>query len=283
MSDFEGGLESGAVSVGHMLEPHDDPSVTFGQRVKQFGPSAAVLVGLLLLWEFAALFLSIPAYILPAPSAIIATLIKKWSSTLQSATWVTLTEVLIGFVLALIAGIGIAVILHAWAHVRRAVYPLLIGSQTIPIIVIGPILAIIFGYNIVPKVILVALICFFPIVVTTIDGLASVDPQLKRMMKTLYGTPWSTFKRVEFPAALPSMFSGIRVAATYAAIGAVFGEYAGSSNGLGYVMIQATPQMQTSLVFAAILLLSLISVLLFMLVSVAERILVPWAREGRMQ
>jgi putative hydroxymethylpyrimidine transport system permease protein len=161
---------------------------------------------------------------------------------------------------------------------RRAVYPLLIGSQTIPIIVIGPILAIIFGYSILPKVILVTLICFFPIVVTTIDGLASVDPQLIRMMKTLYGTRLSIFRRIEFPAALPAMFSGIRVAATYAAIGAVFGEYAGSTNGLGYVMILATPMLQVSVVFAAILLLSLISVLLFLLVTLAERIIVPWAK-----
>jgi putative hydroxymethylpyrimidine transport system permease protein len=161
------------------------------------------------------------------------------------------------------------------------VYPLLIGSQTIPIVVIGPILAIIFGYNIVPKVLLVTLICFFPIVVTTIDGLASVDPMLIRMMKTLYGTRWSIFTRVEFPAALPSMFSGIRVAASYAAIGAVFGEYAGSSNGLGYVMIQATPQLQTAMVFAAILLLSAISVVMFILVTAAERFLIPWADDGK--
>jgi len=251
------------------------------ERLRNLGPAIGVLVGLVVFWELACRFLSVPAYILPPPSSIIATLIKKWDTTLASATWVTLSEVAIGFALSLITGIGFAILLHASPHVRRAIYPLLIGSQTIPIIVIGPILAIIFGYNIVPKVLLVTLICFFPIVVTTIDGLASVDPQLKRMMKTLYGTAWSTFRRVEFPAALPSMFSGIRVAATYASIGAVFGEYAGSSNGLGYVMIQATPQMQTSLVFAAILLLSLISVVLFALVSLAERLLVPWAKEGR--
>ena len=256
-------------------------SSAVGGRLRQAWPPVLVLVGVILAWELAVRYFEVKNYILPTPSSVIVTLFDRWDSSLQSATFVTLSEVAIGFALSLVAGIGIAALLHSSHHAQRAVYPLLIGSQTIPIVVIGPILAIIFGYNILPKVILVTLICFFPIVVTTLDGLASVDPQLKRMMRTLYGTRWSIFRRIEFPAALPSMFSGIRVAATYAAIGAVFGEYAGSSDGLGYVMIQATPQLKTSVVFSAILLLTLISVCLFLLVSLAERLLVPWAREGK--
>ena len=256
-------------------------SSAVGGRLRQAWPPVLVLVGVILAWELAVRYFEVKNYILPTPSSVIVTLFDRWDSSLQSATFVTLSEVAIGFALSLVTGIGIAALLHSSHHAQRAVYPLLIGSQTIPIVVIGPILAIIFGYNILPKVILVTLICFFPIVVTTLDGLASVDPQLKRMMRTLYGTRWSIFRRIEFPAALPSMFSGIRVAATYAAIGAVFGEYAGSSDGLGYVMIQATPQLKTSVVFSAILLLTLISVCLFLLVSLAERLLVPWAREGK--
>lgn len=256
-------------------------SSAVGGRLRQAWPPVLVLVGVILAWELAVRYFEVKSYILPTPSSVIVTLFDRWDSSLQSATFVTLSEVAIGFALSLVTGIGIAALLHSSHHAQRAVYPLLIGSQTIPIVVIGPILAIIFGYNILPKVILVTLICFFPIVVTTLDGLASVDPQLKRMMRTLYGTRWSIFRRIEFPAALPSMFSGIRVAATYAAIGAVFGEYAGSSDGLGYVMIQATPQLKTSVVFSAILLLTLISVCLFLLVSLAERLLVPWAREGK--
>ncbi len=267
--------------MGAILAPPKNQDKRLKSRLKRAWPPAAVLLGVVLIWEFAVRFFDVPKYILPAPSSILSTLASKWTSSLASATWVTLTEVLIGFVLSLVTAILIAVVLHASEHVRRGVYPLLIGSQTIPIVVIGPILAIIFGYNIVPKVVLVTLICFFPIVVTTIDGLASVDPMLIRMMKTLYGTRWSIFTRVEFPAALPSMFSGIRVAASYAAIGAVFGEYAGSSNGLGYIMIQATPQLQTAMVFAAILLLSAISVVMFVLVTAAERFLIPWADDGK--
>ena len=164
----------------------------------------------------------------------------------------------------------IAFALHSSRVVRNAIYPLLIGSQAVPVVVIAPVLAIIFGYTITPKLIVVTLICFFPIVVNTIDGLASVDPELLRVMRTLDGNRWATLRRVEAPAALPSIFSGLRIAATYAPIGAVFGEYAGSQNGLGYVMIQAIPQLETALVFAAIFILTAEAILLFIAVSVAR-------------
>lgn len=267
--------ENNFETVAHVV---DERPGRVGARLRAAAPPALVLVGIVVIWQIATSVFAIPEFILPAPSQILSTLVVDWQDPLASATFVTLQEVIIGFIVALVTALLIATALHMSATARRAVYPLLIGSQTIPIVVIGPILAIIFGYTILPKVILVTLICFFPIVVTTIDGLASVDPQLTRMMRTLYGTRWSIFRRIEFPAALPAMFSGIRVAATYAAIGAVFGEYAGSTNGLGYVMILATPMLQTSLVFAAIVLLSLISICLFLLVTLAERILVPWAK-----
>jgi putative hydroxymethylpyrimidine transport system permease protein len=243
-------------------------------------PSLVLLVLLAASWEFAARYLGVPGYVLPAPSSIVGALISGWSDTLRSATWVTLQEVLLGFVLALVSGLILAIGLHSSAAARRAVYPLLIGSQAVPVVVIGPILAVIFGYTIVPKMLLVALVCFFPVVVNALDGLSATDPELLRLMRSLHGTRLSTFRRVQFPAALPSIFSGVRIAAAFAAIGAVFGEYAGSSNGLGYVLIQATPQLQTALAFAAILLLTLISVLLFWLVTLTERVLVPWTREG---
>ncbi len=256
----------------------DERSGRISTRLRAAAPPTIVLVALVILWQVLVTVTNTPAYILPTPSEIVTELFSRWQSQLASATFVTLQEVVIGFSIALVTALLIASALHMSLAARRAVYPLLIGSQTIPIVVIGPILAIIFGYSILPKIILVALITFFPIVVTTIDGLKSVDPQLIRMMKTLYGTRWSIFRRIEFPAALPSMFSGIRVGATYAAIGAVFGEYAGSTNGLGYVMILATPMLQVTLVFAAIFLLSLISVTLFLMVTLAERLIVPWAK-----
>jgi putative hydroxymethylpyrimidine transport system permease protein len=190
---------------------------------------------------------------------------------------VTVQEVIYGFSIALVAGVLIAVVLHLSPMLRRAVYPLLIGSQTVPIIVIGPILVVMLGYNIYPKLIIVALICFFPIVVNTIDGLASVSEDYVLMMRTLDASRAAIFRRVEFPACRPMMFTGLRIAVTYAAIGAVVGEWAGSTNGLGYVMLEAEPNLQVARIFAVIVILTGISVVLFTLVSIFQRLLIPWA------
>jgi putative hydroxymethylpyrimidine transport system permease protein len=243
-------------------------------------PAAIVFLALIGVWEFVTAVVGVADYILPAPDKVIRTLVDEWSGTLASATWVTGEEIGLGFLISVAAGLLIACCLHFSPVARRALYPLLIGSQTVPVVVIAPILAIIFGYTLTPKLILVAVLCFFPVVVGALDGFASVDPQLVRMMRTLYGTRWSIFRRVEFPAAMPSMFTGLRLAAAYAATGAVFGEYAGSTNGLGNVMRQAVPQLRSSLVYAAILLLTAMSVVLFVLVSRLERVLVRWTGEG---
>jgi putative hydroxymethylpyrimidine transport system permease protein len=249
-------------------------------KIRHYWPTAVLLVAVILLWQLVIRVFDVPKYVVPAPSEIITTLADSWSDTLASALWTTLVEVLIGFGASVVIGVAIATVLHWSPLTRRVVYPLLIGSQTIPVVVVAPILAIIFGYTLMPKVLLIALVCFFPVVVNTLDGLASTDPHLLRMMRTLDGTRLGSFRKIEFPASLPSMFSGLRIAATYASIGAVFGEYGGSKNGLGYVMIQATPQLQIALVFAAIVLLSAMSMALFLLVSGLERLIAPWAREG---
>jgi putative hydroxymethylpyrimidine transport system permease protein len=249
--------------------------------VRRALPAVGILVAIALIWEAVSHWFGVPDYVLPSLDRIWRTGVSSWSGTLASATWVTTKEVLLGFLLAVVVALALAFALHSSRTVRNAVYPLLIGSQAVPIVVIAPVLAIIFGYTITPKLIVVALICFFPIVVNTIDGLASVDPDLLKVMRTLDGNRWATLRRVEAPAALPSMFSGLRIAATYAPIGAVFGEYAGSQNGLGYVMIQAIPQLETDLVFAAIFILTFEAILLFIAVSVLERITCPWAREGK--
>ena len=244
-------------------------------------PAAGILVAIGAIWEAVSHWFGVPDYVLPSLDRIASTGIADWSTVLASATWITTKEVLLGYLLSVVVAIALAFALHTSRVVRNAVYPLLIGSQAVPVVVIAPVLAIIFGYTITPKLIVVALICFFPIVVNTIDGLGSVDPELLRVMRTLDGSRWATLRRVEAPAALPSMFSGLRIAATYAPIGAVFGEYAGSQNGLGYVMIQAIPQLETDLVFAAIFILTAEAILLFIAVSVLERIVCPWAREGK--
>jgi putative hydroxymethylpyrimidine transport system permease protein len=253
---------------------------TFGRRLRstsrKYLSAVALTVALLVAWELIVRLGHVPEYLLPAPTQILADLKTDWV-ILWPAMLVTLKEVLIGFVIATVAGVGLAVVLHLYGPLRRAMYPILIGSQTIPIVVLAPILVILLGYGILPKLVIVALICFFPIVVNGIDGLRAVDEDFIRMMYTLDATRWGIFRRVEFPGALPSFFSGMRIAATFAAIGAVFGEWSGSNAGLGYVMLEATPNLLTARIFAAILMLTVISLVLFGLVSLLERIAVPWA------
>jgi putative hydroxymethylpyrimidine transport system permease protein len=242
----------------------------------------AILFGLamLVIWELWIRIFNVPKYLLASPTGIVAAMRKDWSRYLEPNLWPTLSEVLIGFAIAIVAGVGLAIVLHLFTPLRRAVYPILIGSQTIPIVVLAPVLVILLGYGLLPKVVIVALICFFPIVVNGLDGLRLVDDDFIRMMRTLDATRWAIFRKVEFPGALPSIFSGMRVAATFAAIGAVFGEWAGSSVGLGYLIQASTPNLQTARIFAAILLLTLIAMALFGLVSLLERIFCPWVSKG---
>lgn len=244
-------------------------------------PTLVVVALLAALWEAASHWFGVPDYVFPSLDSVFATMANQWPGTLATATWVTTEEVLLGFALSIVAAVGLAAIMHTSRVLRNACYPLLIGSQAVPIVVIAPVLTIIFGFTITPKLVVVALVCFFPVVVNAIDGLASADPELLRVMRTLDGGRWAAFRRVEAPTALPSLFTGLRVAATYAPIGAVFGEFAGSQNGLGYLMLQATPQLETSLVFAAIFILTAEAIVLFVAVTMLERICCPWAREGR--
>ena len=279
-------MKNTMTSVTRLPEPPELPEVPvpaapggaarLRSALRHYGPPILIMLAALGLWELVVRLAHIPEYLLPAPSQIAGDLAADWQ-VLSPALLVTLQEVLLGFAIAAAAGVGLAVLLHLSPVVRRAVYPILIGSQTVPIIVLAPILVIMLGYGMAPKLVIIALICFFPIVVNGIDGLRSVDPELIRMMRTLDASRWAILRRVEFPAALPTMFSGLRVAATFAAIGAVFGEWSGSNQGLGYVMLAATPNLLTARIFAAIVLLTAVALALFGVVSLLERIFVPWA------
>ena len=255
--------------------------ISWGRLLRDYGLSVLVLLVLLGIWEAVSRGGAVAVYILPAPDQVLTELWNDWGSVLRSATWVTFQEMFLGFVIAVAAGLAIAVALHWSKVVRRALYPLLIASQAIPIVVLAPILAIIIGYNISSKLVVVALVCFFPIAINTLDGLRGVDSEYVRMMRTLHGTRWLTFRRIELPSAMPSFFSGMRVAAAFAPVGAVFGEFSGSNDGLGYVMLQAGPELQTSRVLAAVLLLTVMAVLLVLAVTLCERLIAPWALEPR--
>jgi NitT/TauT family transport system permease protein/putative hydroxymethylpyrimidine transport system permease protein len=225
--------------------------------------------------------LRIEPFLVPAPSEIAQSL---WNdrSLLADNGWVTLQEVLAGFGLSVAAGVGFAVLLHLSSTLRRAVYPLLIASQTVPIVVVAPVLVVWLGFGIGPKLAIIALICFFPITVNTLDGLGAVDRDMVKMMRTLDASRWQTLVRVEGPTALPYFFSGAKIAVAVAVIGAVFGEWAGSSSGLGHLIQEASAQLQTARTFAAVAVLSALAIALFASLSALERRVAWWgARETR--
>jgi putative hydroxymethylpyrimidine transport system permease protein len=242
-------------------------------------PPLALLAALIGLWELIVRAAHVPDYLFPTPSAVTSSLADD-SGLLGRATLVTVREIVLGYLFAVAAALLIAILLHFSAALRRALLPILVLSQTVPTVLLAPILAILLGYGIEPKLVVVAVVCFFPIVVNAVDGLRSADPQLVRMMRTLHGGRLAIFRRVELPGALPAIFSGARIAATYAAVGAVFGEWAGSSAGLGFVILQAQPALETARIFAAVLILSALALCLYALVTLAERLLVPWQPEA---
>jgi putative hydroxymethylpyrimidine transport system permease protein len=240
-----------------------------------------LLAGLIAAWQVAASTgaiadaLSLEDFLVPSPSEIATSLWENRSLLAENAL-VTLREVLLGFACGLFAGLAFAVALHLSDTLRRAAYPLIIASQTIPIVVIAPILVVWFGFGIGPKLAIVALICFFPITVNALDGLRSVDPEATKMMRTLDASRGQILWRLEAPTALPYAFSGAKIAVAIAVIGAVFGEWAGSNSGLGHLMLQDNAQLETARLFAAVAVLSAIAVGLFGLLALAERRIVTW-------
>jgi putative hydroxymethylpyrimidine transport system permease protein len=243
--------------------------------VRRAWPPLLVLAAAVGIWQVVVEAEGVPDYLFPAPSAVASSLFSD-RGLLARATLVTVREIVLGYLLAVGLALVLAVVLHFSSALRRALLPILVVSQTVPSVLLAPILAILLGYGIESKLVIVAVVCFFPIVVNAVDGLRSTDPELVRMMRSLDGGRLSIFRTVEFPGALPAIFSGARVAATYAAVGAVFGEWAGSSAGLGFVILQAQPALATARIFAAVLILSLLALSLYGLVTVVERLLVPW-------
>lgn len=249
--------------------------------MRRWLPAALVVVCLIGLWQIAAKWdlladaLDIEPFLVPAPSDVADSL---WSDRelLADNALTTLEEIALGFLIAAVAGFAFAVVLHGSDVLRRAFYPLLIASQTVPVIAIAPILVVWLGYGIGPKLAIIALVCFFPITVNTLDGLRSVDPELPRMMRTLDASRAQTLRRIEIPSALPFLFSGLKIAAVISVIAAVFGEWSGSDQGLGHLILVAQGQVQTARVFAAVVVLSAIAIALFGLIALAERKLAWW-------
>lgn len=241
---------------------------------------AAILLALFGAWELYVDLGGIDPLVLPAPHDVARALYED-RALLWSNFKVTATEVVLGVLVAAVAGLACAVAIHFSGALRRALYPLLVSSQTIPIPLIAPLLVVWLGFGIGPKLLIIGLISFFPILVTTLDALAGVDPEQRKLMRTLDASRLRTFRLVEAPAALPGLFSGAKIAVTVSVIGAVFGEWSGSSAGLGHLVQQAIPQLLTARAYAAVLILSAFAIALFGLLTALERSALPWTNEPR--
>jgi NitT/TauT family transport system permease protein/putative hydroxymethylpyrimidine transport system permease protein len=231
-------------------------------------------------WELYTVLSGIDPFVLPAPSDIATSLFDD-RSLLWSDFTVTAREMVLGLLCGLVIGVVLACVMHRSRPLRRGVYPLLIASQAVPIPTIAPVLLVWLGFGILPKLFIVALVCFFPIVVPTADALGRVDPDSRKLMATLGASRAQVLRFVEAPSALPGLFTGLRLAVAVAAIAAFLAEMAGSERGLGHLMMQSIPQLETARAFAAIAVLAIFSVALFALLGAAERLLLPWAHERK--
>ena len=230
-------------------------------------------------WQAVASLPAVDDLTLASPVESVRALVEE-PGAFAHDTWVTLVEVLVGLAVAVAAAAGVAVGMHLYRSLREAAYPLLVGSQAIPLVVLAPLFVLAFDYGIGPKVAIVALIAFFPLAVNMLDGLRSVPVELLKLMRTLGASRPATLLKVELPWSLPFFFSGLRVAASVSVIGAVFGEWAGADAGLGRLVLLANTQLRTERVYAGVLLLVLMAVALFALVGLAQRLAVPWARRA---
>ncbi len=236
------------------------------------------IVALVALWHLVVVELRVSPVVLPKPGMVLDSLIEN-RRILISEGWVTLKECIHGFALAMALGIPIAVGLVSSRLLGLTFYPLLIASQSIPKVAIAPIVLVWLGTGIESKLAIAFLVAFFPIVVDTVTGLRATPRELLELAGSLRASWLQTFLKVQFPAALPFVFSGAKVAVTLTVIGAVIGEFIGSDEGLGNLLLMANSQLNTPLAFAALVALSVLGIGLFVLVTLAERVLVPWAED----
>jgi NitT/TauT family transport system permease protein len=245
------------------------------QIASRVGYPLAGVVLIVAAWALACWLADIPTVVLPTPDKVLRSMIVR-GDLLVSEGWVTLKETLFGFVLALAVGLPLAVAVANSRPLNLMFYPLLIALQSVPKVALAPIVLVWLGTGLESKLAIVWLVAFFPIIVDTTAGLRSTPRELLELADSLTATPMQIFVKVQFPAALPYVITGAKVAITLAVIGAVIGEFVGSSEGLGFLLLSATSQLDTPLAFAALFALSVLGVLVYLMVELAERLMAPW-------
>ncbi|MBP0724111.1 ABC transporter permease [Bacillus sp. RG28] len=240
-----------------------------------------VLVLFFVIWECTSRYSQIPKWLLPAPSTIFKEAFTNYNLFL-SDTFSTTKLAVSGYIIGSLIGIIIAVLLHVIPGMKNIFYPYLILSQNIPIIVLAPLLVVWFGFGILPKIIIITLVCFFPITVAALDGFKNVPNDLMQYMRMSGATKWQIFTKVEFPNALPPIFSGLKISATYSVMGAVISEWLGSDKGIGVFMTLSSSSFRTDRVFIAIFIIILLSLIFYIVIVIIEKSIIKWMpKEGK--
>ncbi|OWA35319.1 nitrate ABC transporter permease [Saccharibacillus sp. O16] len=252
---------------------------TLNRWFRSFWPPFVAVLLFMALWEAAVRFFHIETWILPSPS-VIAQEASRSASSLWDHTLSTLQLTLIGFAIGSAVGLLVACALHLLPLLKSALYPLLILSQNVPTIALAPLLMIWFGFGLLPKIIVITLVCFFPVAVSAMDGFAQTDRTMLNYMRMIGASRLQIFRKLEFPHALPALFSGLRIAATYSVMGAVIAEWIGAQKGIGYYMILQKSAFRTDRIFVAILIIVALSLLLFLLVTLIEKMVVRGGRRS---
>jgi NitT/TauT family transport system permease protein len=233
---------------------------------------------IVLIWHYYIILMQVPIVVLPTPLQVLKSMIED-AKILTEEGWVTALECIYGFALSMVVGIPIAVVMTYSRLANQMFYPLLVASQSIPKVAVAPILLVWFGTGIKSKLAMAFVIAFFPVVVDTATGLRSTSPELLELARSLQCTRLQTFFKIQLPSALPSIFSGAKIAVTLSVIGAVIGEFIGSNEGLGNLLLTANSQLNTPLVWASLTMLSVLGMILYGVVVLAEKLLMPWAAD----
>ena len=244
-------------------------------KLDRYGTPIGLAVAFFIVWEFGVRFGKVPAYLLPPPTANFASLVNDWK-VIYLNIYPTLIAILGGFALSVAIGIPLATVIVFSRFAERVLYPPMIASQAIPKIAIAPLFVVWMGFGVLPKVWIAFLIAFFPVVIDTVIGLRSVQPEMLQLGRSMGGGTLRVFLKLRLPNALPNIFAGLKVAITLAVVGAITGEFVGSQSGLGYLLTSASGQMDTALVFAVLVTISVIAMILFMIIEAVEKLVIPW-------
>lgn len=278
----DGGIPSIVVQTVDGIVRRESPSSR--DRVVELADRSwrpfALLAACYAIWWAITKFEIVPRFLVPSPGVTLQVMADK-AGYLAHHTLVTGYETVLGFAIAVVVGIAAAVLMVASAEVEKTLYPLLLFAQVVPKIAIAPLFVVWLGFGLTPRIVVAVLIAFFPVVISMVTGLKSVDPEMLQLASTMGASPAKTFAKIRFPASLPFLFSGLKVAVTLAVTGAVVGEFVGGNDGLGSVILQANGNIDTPMLFAGLLVMSLLGVVLFVAVEFAERLLLPWHASRR--